>query len=303
MDMNRICELALSLGCEVKNNVPMSEHCTFRVGGLCERFIEVSSAEALSQLISNADRSRVPYIVLGRGSNVIFDDRGYKGIVLHIGGMMDKIWLADETTVCAEAGAGLLSLCRFALENSLSGLEFAYGIPGSIGGAVFMNAGAYGGEIKDVAESVAAVSLDGTISEILNRDIGFDYRHSCFMDMNAVVVSARFKLNKADPSEIKQRMDELMSRRIEKQPLEFPSAGSTFKRPTGYFAGKLIQDSGLRGFSIGGAQVSEKHCGFVINKGGATASDILMLIDHIKKTVKENTGVSLECEVRYIPYE
>lgn len=303
MDLSGLCQLALQLGCKVSYNEKLSEHCSFKVGGECKAFVEVSSEKSLAELLKTADDNGLRVFVLGKGSNVIFDDKGFNGAVLHIGNDMSAIRLINENTVFAEAGAPLTKLCIFALENSLSGLEFAYGIPGTVGGAVFMNAGAYGGEIKDVILSANAVSSDGGTVTVAKDNLDLSYRHSCFMDNDQTVASAVFRLTPSDKESIRAKMDELMSKRREKQPLEYPSAGSTFKRPEGKFAGKLIQDSGLRGFTIGGAQVSEKHCGFVINRGNATSSDILKLIDHIKNTVFEKTGTMLECEVRFVPYE
>lgn len=303
MNIGELCRLAASLGCGVKQNEPLSAHTTFKVGGSCMAFIDISGKEVLSELIRAAHSGGIRTFVLGNGSNVIFDDRGYNGVVLHIGQLMSEISLTGEDTVFSEAGAGLNRLCTFAYENSLSGLEFAYGIPGYVGGAVFMNAGAYGGEIKDVVGKVEAVSSDGVFVTVAPGELDMSYRHSVFMDKELIVTGAEFRLTKGDKDEIRAKMDDLMSRRREKQPLEYPSAGSTFKRPEGKYAGKLIQDSGLRGFSIGGAQVSEKHCGFVINKGGASSENILKLIKHIQDTVLEKTGSFLECEVRYIPFE
>ena len=303
MELSRLCELAQQLGCKVKYDEKLSEHCSFRVGGECKAFIEVTSQSSLAELLKVSNDSGLRTFILGKGSNVIFDDKGFNGAVIHIGNEMSLIRQIDDNTIYAEAGVPLTKLCMFALDRSLSGLEFAYGIPGTVGGAVFMNAGAYGGEIKDVILSADAVGKDG-ITVTVNKDkLDLSYRHSCFMDDDMTVVSALFKLVPADKESIRARMDELMNRRREKQPLEYPSAGSTFKRPEGQFAGKLIQDSGLRGFSIGGAQVSEKHCGFVINKDNASSDDILKLIDHIKSTVYNDSGTLLECEVRFVPYE
>lgn len=302
MDISGICALAKKLGCDVIFDDPLSKRCTFRIGGSCKAFVEVSSEEALAELCRYAKANDIRYFVLGKGSNVLFDDRGFDGVILHIGSGLSEISLEGEDTVVAGAGANLITVCMFALENSLSGLEFAYGIPGSVGGAVFMNAGAYGGEIRDIIFSARAVSPDGSFIEASSEDMQLGYRHSCFMENDSIVTSAVFKLKKADKEEIRAKMDDLMSRRREKQPLEYPSAGSTFKRPEGKFAGKLIQDSGLRGATVGGAQVSEKHCGFVINKGNATSADVQALISHIQKTVMEQTGSWLECEVRYVPY-
>lgn len=304
MKISKLCEIAVDLGCEVKYNEPLSLHTTFRVGGNCRAFIELASDIAVIELIRAANDMGVRYFVLGNGSNVLFDDRGYNGVIFHIGNLMSKIELHEENNVRASAGAGLNRLCTFALDNSLAGLEFAYGIPGSVGGAVFMNAGAYGGEIKDVIKSVEVVDCkDGKPYIFKVGELDMSYRQTSFMKNGMIVLGGVFELKKGSRAEIKARMDELMSRRKDKQPLEYPSAGSTFKRPEGKFAGKLIQDSGLRGYTVGGAQVSEKHCGFIINRGGATSKDILSLISHIQDTVLEKTGSYLECEVRYIPYE
>ena len=304
MKISKLCEIAVDLGCEVKYNEPLSLHTTFRVGGNCRAFIELASDIAVIELIRAANDMGVRYFVLGNGSNVLFDDRGYNGVIFHIGNLMSKIELHEENNVRASAGAGLNRLCTFALDNSLAGLEFAYGIPGSVGGAVFMNAGAYGGEIKDVIKSVEVVDCkDGKPYIFKVGELDMSYRQTSFMKNGMIVLGGVFELKKGSRAEIKARMDELMSRRKDKQPLEYPSAGSTFKRPEGKFAGKLIQDSGLRGYTVGGAQVSEKHCGFIINRGGATSKDILSLISHIQDTVLEKMGSYLECEVRYIPYE
>ena len=293
--------LALKYGCEVREREPLSAHCTFRVGGDCDVFIEVSSAEALKELITLAYEQNVRYFVLGNGSNVLFSDEGYEGVILHIGQKMNRISLLDGGKVYAEAGASLSRVCTFALENSLTGLEFAYGIPGYVGGAVFMNAGAYGGEIKDVFVSADIITEDGEQLTLDLSDMEMSYRYSKLMINGSIVTSAVFKLQSGDKAQIKAKMDELMGKRKAKQPIEYPSAGSTFKRPEGYYAGALIEQSGLRGYSVGGACVSEKHCGFVINKGGATARDIRTLIKDVQRIVQEKQGVSMEPEVRYIP--
>ena len=293
--------LALKYGCEVREREPLSAHCTFRVGGDCDVFIEVSSAEALKELVCLAYEQNVRYFVLGNGSNVLFSDEGYEGVILHIGQKMNRISLLDGGKVYAEAGASLSRVCTFALENSLTGLEFAYGIPGYVGGAVFMNAGAYGGEIKDVFVSADIITEDGEQLTLDLSDMEMSYRYSKLMINGSIVTSAVFKLQSGDKAQIKAKMDELMGKRKAKQPIEYPSAGSTFKRPEGYYAGALIEQSGLRGYSVGGACVSEKHCGFVINKGGATARDIRTLIKDVQRIVQEKQGVSMEPEVRYIP--
>ena len=296
-----VITLAVRLGCEVREREPLSAHCTFRTGGDCDVFVEVSSDDALGQLIAFLENASVRYFVLGNGSNVLFSDDGFEGVILHIGSMMNEIRLMDDTTIFAQAGASLTRLCNFALENSLTGLEFAYGIPGYVGGAVFMNAGAYGGEIKDVLQSARVVDKSGSAATVDVKDMDMSYRHSALMENDRIVVSGLFKLQKGDKAEIKAKMDDLMGRRKAKQPIENPSAGSTFKRPEGQFAGALIEKSGLRGYSSGGACVSQKHCGFVINKGGATSKDIMQVIRDVQKTVLEKTGLMLECEVRIIP--
>ena len=293
--------LALKHDCEVREREPLSAHCTFRVGGDCDVFIEVSSAEALKELVCLAYEQNVRYFVLGNGSNVLFSDEGYEGVILHIGQKMNKIGLLDDGSIYAEAGASLSRVCTFALENSLTGLEFAYGIPGYVGGAVFMNAGAYGGEIKDVFVSADIITEDGEQLTLDLSDMEMSYRYSKLMINGSIVTSAVFKLQSGDKAQIKAKMDELMGKRKAKQPIEYPSAGSTFKRPEGYYAGALIEQSGLRGYSVGGACVSQKHCGFVINKGGATAKDIRILIKDVQRIVQEKQGVSMEPEVRYIP--
>jgi UDP-N-acetylmuramate dehydrogenase len=213
---------------------------------------------------------------------------------------MSEIKLLDETTIYCEAGASLKALCMFALENSLSGLEFAYGIPGTLGGAVYMNAGAYGGEMKDVLYSVNHIDNDGNNGTLNKENLDLGYRHSAYTNNGFVITSAVIKLTKADKKDIKEAMDDKLQRRKDKQPLEYPSAGSTFKRPEGYFAGALIEDCGLKGYTVGGAQVSEKHAGFVINKGGATATDVMTLISDVQRIVKEKHGVTLETEVKIV---
>lgn len=303
MNTEQLLNLARELECRVTYNEPLSAHTTFKVGGNCTAMVDVSSEENLAKLAAAADQLGVRTLVLGKGSNVLCDDKGFNGVVFLMGSSIDSIYMKDETTICAEAGCSLVKLCRFALEHSLSGLEFAYGIPGTVGGAIFMNAGAYGGEIKDVIKSCTAVNKKGEIHIIEQDKLDLSYRHSCFADNGEMITAGEFQLTPGNYDEIQDKMVELMGRRREKQPLEYPSAGSTFKRPEGQFAGKLIQDSGLRGYTVGGAQISEKHCGFVINKGGATCGDILTLIRNVQKIVQEKTGFMLECEVRYIPYE
>ncbi len=279
-------------------NEPMSRHTTFKVGGNAAFLV---TAENNAQVIAVHDfckQNNIPLTVLGKGSNVLVDDNGIDGIVLKLTDQ-PNILVSPDGIVDCNAGMSLTALCVAALDNGLSGLEFAYGIPGSVGGAVYMNAGAYGGEIKDVTVS-ATVLCDGEIKEISAKDMALGYRTSTFKTNGYIILSAKFKLIADKKEKIKARMTDFMNRRRDKQPLEFPSAGSTFKRPEGYFAGALIEQNGLKGFSVGGAEVSVKHAGFVINKSCATSRDIKALIKHIQDTVYENNGVKLEREVIYL---
>ena len=275
---------------------PMSRHTTFRAGGPAALFLEIASEEELGNIIRLLGKVNEPYELLGNGSNLLVSDKGYEGIILHLAKDYNRVTIKENSLYC-EAGATLAAIARAALEQSLTGLEFAAGIPGSLGGAIVMNAGAYDGEMKQVVESVRLMAPDGTIVEKSCGEMHFSYRHSILKEEKYIVLGATLVLQEGKQEAIRERMDELAARRREKQPLEYPSAGSTFKRPEGYFAAKLIQDAGLRGFCHGDAQVSEKHCGFVINKGNASASDIHELIQEIQKRVKAASGVDLEPEV------
>ena len=290
---------ALSLECSAEREVSMKNYTSFKVGGPAELFLSPEDAGQTAKLVRFCEKEEIPVFVLGKGSNILVSDRGIKGAVIYTGKQCG-ISLVNENTVRAQSGASLAQLCTFALENSLSGLEFAYGIPGTVGGAVFMNAGAYGGEMKDVLLNSEYVSTDGTSGELDNEAMELSYRHSAYENGNLVITAASVRLAPADRNEIKSTMNDILARRKEKQPLEYPSAGSTFKRPEGNFAGALIEQCGLKGVSVGGAQVSEKHAGFIINRGGATAADILSLIKHVQARVKAQTGVSLETEIRLI---
>lgn len=290
---------ALSLECSAEREVSMKNYTSFKVGGPAELFLSPEDAGQTAKLVRFCEKEEIPVFVLGKGSNLLVSDRGIKGAVIYTGKQCG-ISLVNENTVRAQSGASLAQLCTFALENSLSGLEFAYGIPGTVGGAVFMNAGAYGGEMKDVLLNSEYVSTDGTSGELDNEAMELSYRHSAYENGNLVITAASVRLAPADRNEIKSTMNDILARRKEKQPLEYPSAGSTFKRPEGNFAGALIEQCGLKGVSVGGAQVSEKHAGFIINRGGATAADILSLIKHVQARVKAQTGVSLETEIRLI---
>ena len=241
----------------------------------------------------------VPYYVMGNGSNLLVGDRGFRGVIIQIGRNMSRIDVAG-TRIRVQAGALLSKVASAALEASLAGMEFASGIPGTLGGALRMNAGAYGGEMKDIVRGAEVLTAEGEIRQLLVDELGMGYRTSVIARNDYVALGAELSLEPGDPKEIRAKMEELKRRRIEKQPLEYGSAGSTFKRPEGHFAGKLIEEAGLRGYTVGGAQVSEKHCGFVINRGGATAADVMQLMRDVTERVKENSGVTLEPEVKRI---
>lgn len=277
-------------------NEPMKKHTTFQVGGNADCLIVIEKEEELATLIRYLNRIEIPYLVLGNGSNLLVSDDGFRGIVLKTKGSFSEITVEEEQ-ITAQAGALLSQVAKAAYEQGLTGFEFAAGIPGTVGGAVVMNAGAYGGEMAQVVSSVQVIDKTGEILTMDNASMEFGYRKSAIKNQAFVASKVTFSLQKGDKAQIKTKMDELAAARREKQPLEFPSAGSTFKRPEGYFAGKLIMDTGLRGYTLGGAQVSEKHCGFVINRGNATAQDIADLMGEISDGVYEKFGVRLEPEV------
>ncbi len=286
-------------GLKVRSGEPMSEHTTFRVGGCARRFACPGSVEELAELLTVVTAEDIPYLVVGNGSNLLVADEGLDMLVIHTGAM-DQMELLDGDTILACAGISLARLAVFARKHDLTGLEFAHGIPGSLGGAVCMNAGAYGGEMCQVVTEVTAWLPGKGICTLTAQEADFSYRHSFFSRNEGVVLSAKMQLKRGSGDEIQSRMEELIRRRREKQPLEYPSAGSTFKRPEGHFAGALIEQCGLKGVSIGGAEVSAKHAGFVINKGGATCGDVLQLIEKIQSVVFESTGVRLEPEVKIV---
>lgn len=276
----------------------MSKHTTFRIGGKADLFVSADE-KSLPQLLKEAADEKIPITIIGNGSNLLVGDGGIRGLVIEIGKGMDKIEISDNIMTVG-AGTLLSKAANTAAEHGLSGMEFAAGIPGSVGGAVVMNAGAYGGEMKDIIMDVDVITREGEYRRLTLEELELSYRHSCFIENEYIVVRARLMLHEKDEAQIRLVMEDLKNRRIEKQPLNFPSAGSTFKRPEGYFAGKLIMDAGLRGYSVGGAQVSEKHCGFVVNKGGATASDVVKLMNDVRDKVMEEFGVELEPEVKMI---
>lgn len=294
------------LGIEVQCGVPLSGYVSFRVGGPCRLLARPDGPAGVKAALAVAAREELPFFVLGNGSNLLVADEGYRGLVLLTSGC-DGVRVEGQR-ITAGAGVTLSRLCHTALAHALTGLEFAFGIPGSVGGAIYMNAGAYGGEMSDVLES--ACFLEGPFSWDGSRvpseqtlpagELEFSYRHSRFTGGESVILSGTFCLQPGEPKQIRSRMEEVLARRREKQPLEYPSAGSTFKRPANGYAAALIEQCGLKGCRVGGAQVSEKHSGFIINTGGATCADIRKLIELVQARVKEQTGTELECEVRML---
>lgn len=297
--IDTIQNFASSLGCPAQRDVPMKNYTSFKIGGPADLFLMPKNEKQVSGIASFCAENGTPVFVLGKGSNILVSDSGIRGAVIFTGGL-NSVELTDSLTIKAGSGLSLMQLCNFALENSLSGLEFAFGIPGTVGGAAFMNAGAYGGEMKDVFVSCSHVDMRGMCGVLAGEELDLSYRHSAYEDNGFIITSASVRLEKGEKEQIKEKMYGFLARRKEKQPLEFPSAGSTFKRPQGYFAGALIEQCGLKGTSIGGAQVSEKHAGFVINRGGATADDVLRLVELVAQTVEKETGVRLEPEIRFI---
>lgn len=279
-------------------NHPLKSYTYTRLGGNADFFVMPATYKQVQDVVKLANQEKVPFTLLGNGSNLIIKDGGIRGIVMYLGNLNEI--KTDGLKVIAQSGARIINVSREAYASELTGLEFACGIPGSVGGALFMNAGAYGGEVKDVLESATVVDKNGELHFILAKDLDLDYRTSNIHDNSYIVLEATFLLKNEDPEKIKAVMDDLTFKRESKQPLEYPSCGSVFKRPPGQFAGKLIQDSGLQGKMIGGAQVSLKHAGFIVNKNKCTAEDYLDLIHFVQHTVKENYGVTLEREVRVI---
>lgn len=282
-----------------ERDVPMSRFTSFRVGGPARRLACPKNREQLVILMGLAQECSARPFIMGNGTNLLISDRGLDRLVIRTAGEMSSVRRIDELTIEADAGISLARLALFAQSRGLSGLEFAHGIPGSLGGAVFMNAGAYGGEMKQVVQEVTVLTEEG-IGHIPAESCDFGYRKSAFSDGKSVILGARLRMQKGEPEQIGARMAELMAKRKASQPLEYPSAGSTFKRPEGYYAGTLIQETGLKGLTVGGAQVSQKHAGFVINIGGATCADILALIGQVQERVMEHSGVHLEPEIRII---
>lgn len=282
---------------QILRDEPMKQHTTFRIGGPADYLVMPRTKEEVVQVIRLCLEENMPYYVIGNGSNLLVSDKGYKGVVIQLFKMFDRI-STEGCRITAQAGASLARIASEALKHSLTGFEFAAGIPGTLGGACIMNAGAYGGEMKDVLEEVTVLTKDGNLQVMHKDQLDMGYRTSRASREGSIVLEAVICLKEGKEQEIREKMDDLKERRTSKQPLEYPSAGSTFKRPEGYFAGRLIQDAGLRGYRVGDAMVSEKHCGFVINCGNATAAQVDELIRRIQEKVKENAGVMLEPEVR-----
>ncbi len=278
---------------------PMKNHTSFKIGGPADVLIIPEREEEIVNAIRFCRENQIKYFIMGNGSNLLVKDTGIRGAVIKVANGFDRIEVIGERVIC-QSGALLSKVAKYALKHSLTGFEFASGIPGTIGGAIAMNAGAYGGEMKDVVSKVKAIDRNNNIVELTNADMNFRYRGSLVSDENLIVLGVELNLQKGDYSSIEAKMKDLTERRVSKQPLEYPSAGSTFKRPEGYFAGKLIEDAGLRGVRYGDAQVSEKHCGFVINVGEATFEHVITLIRMIQKVVYDKFNVKLEPEVKII---
>lgn len=281
-------------------NEPMKNHTSFCVGGPAKLLIKPRDEEALLEILKSIRKNNYKYYILGNCTNIIVRDKGFDGIIIKLKNKLNDVKKVSDKEIYAGTGASMKKISEFAMENSLTGLEFAHGIPGSLGGAIVMNAGAYDGEIKNVVKSVKLLDEDLNVIEVPGEEMNFSYRHSLVQERDLIVLGATFSLEDGDKNEIREKYEDFDQRRADKQPLDMPSAGSTFKRPTGYFAGKLIDDSGLRGFTHKGAGISEKHCGFVVNKNKATAQDVLETIEIVQKVVHDKFDVTLEREVKII---
>lgn len=300
MDSNFLKKLIEIAGSgQVCTDEPMKQHTTFRIGGRADYFVSPTETEQIRKVIELCRRENMPWYVIGNGSNLLVSDHGFRGVIIRLFKNYAGLRIEGEQ-IFVQAGALLSRTANAALQEGLTGFEFAAGIPGTIGGAMVMNAGAYGGEMKDITESVTVLTPEGELLTLKREELEMGYRTSLIARKGYLVLEAVLKLTRGNQEQIKEKMADLRQRRISKQPLEYPSAGSTFKRPQGYFAGKLIMDAGLRGFQVGGAQVSEKHCGFVVNTGDATAEDVLELIRQVSAKVRALEGVTLEPEVRLL---
>ncbi|MBQ7938681.1 MAG: UDP-N-acetylmuramate dehydrogenase [Oscillospiraceae bacterium] len=298
--MKAFLDFADEHGIKYLEHESLSKHTSFKIGGPAQIFAKPATKEQVSKIAVFCKENEIPLFPMGKGSNLLVPDEGLEGVIMNFGSEFSKIVLLDEETVYCDAGTSLAALCNFALENSLTGLEFAYGIPGSVGGAVFMNAGAYGGEVKDVILYADHVDKEGNTGRFTGEELEMSYRHSVYSGKQYFITGAAFKLVKGDKTEIKAKMDDLLGRRFDKQPMDKPSAGSTFKRPEGAFASALIDQCGLKGYRVGGVEVSTKHAGFVVNIGGGTCADVLQLIKDVQEKVKNDTGYWLEPEVEIL---
>lgn len=301
-DYDAVAQKAAGLGCAVFFDAPLSEYTTFKVGGRCRLLIALNSSASAAAISVFCREKSLPFLIIGKGSNLIVDDYGFDGVVLLMGKDFSTVTATDETTLYCTAGTPLAKLCYTAYKLGLSGLEFAWGIPGTLGGAVYMNAGAYDGEMREVVTFADYIDESGKACTFTGEQLEFSYRHSVFSGKSFIITGASISLKRVDKSDIRAKMDDLMFRRITKQPIELPSAGSTFKRPEGSYASLLIEQCGLKGLTVGGAQVSEKHSGFIVNTGGATFADIMALIAEVERIVREKTGTTLECEPKIISY-
>ncbi len=300
MNFESIYAFATSLGCKAEFDVPMCDYTTFKIGGKARLMITPSTDESLSEIIRKCKSEGIKPMIIGNGSNMLISDKGLNTVVINMCRPDAGIKYLGDGLIECDAGVNLVKVCNFALEKELTGLEFAFGIPGSAGGAAYMNAGAYDGEMKDVLVSCTHIDDDGNFGKLEGDELKLGYRTSAYEHNGFVIIKLLLKLRPGDKTAIKEKMQDLLGRRRDKQPLEYPSAGSTFKRPVGYFAAALIDECGLKGASIGGAQVSEKHAGFIINKGGATSEDVMELIRLVQETVLREKGVVIEPEVRLI---
>lgn len=294
--MTKLLDILNEHNIEYRTSEPMKAHTTFKIGGEADLFATVKNIDELRVTVKACGECNIPFMILGKGSNLLVSDKGIEGAVILLDGDFKEITVDGDVITCG-AGVSLSKLCTVALDNSLSGLEFAYGIPGTVGGAVYMNAGAYGGETKDVCIEAQYLTENGDLGVYKGAELDFSYRHSIFETNRNIILFAKYKLTPDDKEAIKARMDDFMDRRRTKQPLEYPSAGSVFKRPVGAFAGTLIEQCGLKGKTVGGAQVSEKHAGFIVNAGNATCDDVLELVRLVQNTVKAETGYDLKCEI------
>lgn len=296
--LDKVKKVAMAKGFAVRENEPLKNYTSFKIGGKAEMMIIATDPQGLQDVLIVCDNEYIPVFVLGRGSNVLVADKGIDGVVIKLEGSFTNMSLVDNDEIFCGAGVSLAKLCNFAYENSLSGLEFAWGIPGSAGGAAYMNAGAYGGEMKDVLVSCTHIDNNQKQGTFIRDDLKLSYRHSVYGENNFIITGMLLKLTKDSPVEIRNRMDEYMAKRKEKQPLDYPSAGSVFKRPRDSYAGALIEQAGLKGKQIGDAAVSQKHCGFIVNKGNATCKDVLELVKYIQDTIEAKNGIRLECEIK-----